>query len=122
MQEPPRRLRRVSIPAREAVGRGRSASDGFPFRIGGRRLIRRVRAIRRAIAIVAWTFVAVTVQAVSNLLPGRAKVATARLFWVVFCALLGLRVRVIGASASRSGGKAVVFVSNHSSWLDIPVL
>ena len=35
--------------------------------------------------------------------------------------LLGLRVRVIGAPATGER-RPVVFVSNHSSWLDVPVL
>ena len=38
------------------------------------------------------------------------------------CTILGIKVRVIGEKARRTDGRAVVFVSNHSSWLDIPVL
>jgi len=34
----------------------------------------------------------------------------------------GMRVEVIGAPAQPIGGRRVVFVSNHSSWLDIPIL
>ena len=34
----------------------------------------------------------------------------------------GSRVRVIGTTVSGPGKRPVVFVSNHSSWLDIPVL
>ena len=122
MQELPRRLRRSPL-ARSPypVGTGAS-SDGFPFRLGGRRLVRRARAIRRGVLIVLWTIVAVMVQAVCNLLPGHAKITSARLFWTVFCRLLGLRVRVIGEPAGHAGGRPVVFVSNHSSWLDVPVL
>ena len=62
------------------------------------------------------------VQAVCLMLPGRAKVVFARFYWSAVCRLLGLRVRVIGAPASTANGRPVVFVSNHSSWLDVPVL
>ena len=36
--------------------------------------------------------------------------------------LIGVKVRVIGAPAMRADGRPVVYVSNHSSWLDILVL
>jgi 1-acyl-sn-glycerol-3-phosphate acyltransferase len=55
------------------------------------------------------------------MLPGSPKVVVARFYWAVVCRLLGLQVRVIGSRAT-SGVRPVVFVSNHSSWLDIPVL
>ena len=71
-----------------------------------------IRAVRRAITIVLWTFFAVVVQAISNQLPGRGKVLTARLFWRVFSTLLGLRVRVIGSAASHPGTRPVVFEKN----------
>lgn len=62
------------------------------------------------------------VQAIFLLLPGRPKVVFARWYWAVTCRLLGVKVRVLGAPANRSDGRPVVFVSNHSSWLDVPVL
>jgi 1-acyl-sn-glycerol-3-phosphate acyltransferase len=37
------------------------------------------------------------------------------------CHVLGLKIRIIGAPAQRTT-RPVVFVSNHSSWLDIPAL
>jgi lyso-ornithine lipid O-acyltransferase len=61
------------------------------------------------------------VQATFLLLPGRPKVAFARTYWAIFCRLLGMHVRLIGEPAHAAGGR-VVFVSNHSSWIDIPVL
>ena len=48
--------------------------------------------------------------------------AFARLYWSGVCRLVGLQVRVIGAAAGPADGRPMVFVSNHSSWLDIPVL
>jgi 1-acyl-sn-glycerol-3-phosphate acyltransferase len=73
-------------------------------------------------AILLWTMPAMPVQALCLLLPGRPKVAFARLYWALFCRLLGLRVRVIGEVARRTTTRPVVFVSNHSSWVDVPAL
>jgi 1-acyl-sn-glycerol-3-phosphate acyltransferase len=88
-----------------------------------RRLSRPLRAIRRALTVLIWTVFAILIQAVLVVLPGRPKIWFARLYWSVMCRLLGLRVRTIGRATRRSEtGRPVVFVSNHSSWLDIAVL
>jgi lyso-ornithine lipid O-acyltransferase len=63
-----------------------------------------------------------SVQALCLILPGHAKVAFARLYWAVFTRLIGIKVRVIGTAATRQGGRPVVYVSNHSSWVDVPVV
>jgi 1-acyl-sn-glycerol-3-phosphate acyltransferase len=84
--------------------------------------VRRLRVVRRMVAILLWTLVAIPVQSVCLLLPGQAKVHFARLYWALFAWLMGIRVRVIGERARQQDGRAVLFVSNHSSWLDIPVL
>lgn len=84
--------------------------------------MRRLRVIRRFLAILLWTLPAMPVQALCLILPGRPKVAFARLYWALFTRLLGLHVRVIGALASDGAARPVVFVSNHSSWADVPVL
>jgi 1-acyl-sn-glycerol-3-phosphate acyltransferase len=83
---------------------------------------RRVRVVRRGLAVLAWTIVAGLIQAVCLLLPGRAKIAFARVYWSVFTRLMGIRVRVVGSPLVRTGGRSVVFVSNHSSWVDVPVV
>jgi 1-acyl-sn-glycerol-3-phosphate acyltransferase len=99
-----------------------SVSEVWPFGIGEHhRIIRRVRAVRRGLIALLWTLPALLIQAVLLLLPGRGKVAFARVYWATFARLLGLRVRVIGQPAT-SNTRSVVFVSNHSSWLDVPVL
>jgi 1-acyl-sn-glycerol-3-phosphate acyltransferase len=77
--------------------------------------------IWRAAATLLWTVFACAVQAVLLLLPGRGKVAFARLYWRGVCWVMGLGVRVIGAPA-RPAGRPVVFASNHSSWLDVLAL
>jgi 1-acyl-sn-glycerol-3-phosphate acyltransferase len=83
---------------------------------------RRVRVLRRALAVLLWTLPAMLTQAVCLILPGDAKVLFARTYWAVFARLIGIRVRVIGTPVKRSGGRQVIYVSNHSSWVDVPVV
>jgi 1-acyl-sn-glycerol-3-phosphate acyltransferase len=85
-------------------------------------LTRRSRAIRRGIAVVLWTFLCMPFQALCLILPGRPKVAFARLYWAIFRRFLGVQVRVIGTVASAQPGQPVIFVSNHCSWVDVPIL
>jgi 1-acyl-sn-glycerol-3-phosphate acyltransferase len=80
-----------------------------------------IRVVRRGIGVLLWTLCCMPVQTVCLMLPGRPKVLFARFYWAMVCRLLGLRVRMIGSSAT-AGTRPVVFVSNHSSWLDVPVL
>ena len=88
-----------------------------------RRLSRPLRAIRRFATVGVWLAVSIVIQAVLIALPGRGKVGFARVFWSVLCGLMGVRVRTVGVPARRGGGgRPVVYVSNHSSWLDILVL
>ena len=125
MRDSPRRLRRQAAgpmllaPDGSVVAAG---SEDWPFGIADHHhhLIRRIRAIRRGVTVLLWTLPAMLVQTLLLLLPGRVHVAFARVYWAVFARLLGLTVRVIGRPAV--GARSVVFVSNHSSWLDIPVL
>jgi 1-acyl-sn-glycerol-3-phosphate acyltransferase len=98
-------------------------TDGFILSSAGRRrVLRPVRVVQRAGAVLLWTLPSMAIQSVCLLLPGRPKVAFARFYWATVCRLLGVRVRVVGEPANRPNGRPVVFVSNHSSWLDIPVL
>lgn len=86
-----------------------------------RRVVHWVRAAVRLVLAMLWTAVGCMVQSVLILLPGRAKVWFARVYWSVFCRCIGLSVRVVGAPLPGRG-RPVVFAANHSSWLDIPVL
>ena len=95
---------------------------GLPDGRDGWILARRVRAARRGIAILLWTMISIPIQALCLLLPGRPKVAFARLYWAVFTRLLGLNVRVVGELASGTAERPVIFISNHSSWVDVPVV
>jgi lyso-ornithine lipid O-acyltransferase len=88
-----------------------------------RTVVRRLRAIRRAALALAWTLLCMPVQACLLLLPGTPKILFSRFYWAMLCRLIGLHVRVIGSVAERTDNdRPVVFVSNHSSWLDVPVL
>ncbi len=82
-----------------------------------------LRALRRGVLMLLWTLVAMPVQALLNLLPGGGKRVFPRVFWRTICLIFGLRRRVIGAPLTRAAcGRPVLFVANHSSWLDIPLL
>lgn len=120
MQGSPRRLRR--LPGRPPMQAGplRAWPQGALFGAERRSLVRQARAARRLLVLLLWTLLAIVVQSVCILLPGRPKVVFARVYWSLFCRIIGLQLRVAGRPAS--GGRPVVFVSNHSSWLDVPVL
>ncbi|MBV9252375.1 MAG: 1-acyl-sn-glycerol-3-phosphate acyltransferase [Acetobacteraceae bacterium] len=124
MRESPRRLRRLAAkPLVPHRGNLPALSLDRPYSGEGRLFVRRCRVIRRAVLIVLWTLPSMAVQAVCLLLPGPPKVAFARLYWAVFTRLLGFSVRTIGEVGTATlADRPVVFVSNHSSWVDIPVL
>jgi 1-acyl-sn-glycerol-3-phosphate acyltransferase len=100
--------------------RGTDADWAQSFRPGGH-WIGRVRAVRRSALLLLWSLLAAPVQMSLLCLPGPGRVGFARLYWSVFCRLFGLRIRCIGTPATGHG-RPVVFVSNHSSWLDVGVL
>lgn len=123
MRESPTRLRRPAgtpLVVDPAVRLPAEPTER-PYLGEGRRVLRRCRVIRRLVLILLWTLLCIPVQTVCVLLPGRPKVAFARVYWAVFSRLIGVRVRVIG-SLARGHGRPVLFISNHSSWADIPVL
>jgi 1-acyl-sn-glycerol-3-phosphate acyltransferase len=79
----------------------------------------RFRAIRRMAGAMLWTLIAIPIQAVLVRLPGRAAISFARTYHAVLCRLIGIKVQVVG---TPSASPSVLFVSNHSSWLDVLVL
>jgi 1-acyl-sn-glycerol-3-phosphate acyltransferase len=124
MPPPPRRLKamRLPLPRRPPAAREDAVSAiAWP---PNRRILRRVRAVRRGLLILVWTLLAMPVQALLLLLPGPAKVRFARFYWAWVCRLLGVRVRVIGPRLRKAAreGRPIVYVCNHSSWVDVPVL
>jgi len=89
----------------------------------GRAVLRSLRVLRRLAFVLLTTLLAAPVQAVLLLLPGSAKARFPLLYWTCMCRAIGLHVQVIGTPAlPAAGGRPVVYVSNHSSWLDILVL
>lgn len=116
MQDQPRRLK-----PQAHRSFGASPEDAVPLRMRERRILRKARAIRRGISIVLWTILCCAVQAALLLVPGRPKVVFARWYWAGVCVLFGIRIRPVGRPAPRQA-RSIVFVSNHSSWLDIAVL
>jgi 1-acyl-sn-glycerol-3-phosphate acyltransferase len=122
----PKRLRRLAADRsgwlrHPVIGSEHALGDsmGWPT-WAGRRFGRRARAVRRGVTVLLWTLISFAIQGVCILLPGRPRVVFARIYWATFCRLLGLRVRVIGGPVTDT--RRVVFVANHSSWLDIAVL
>jgi lyso-ornithine lipid O-acyltransferase len=111
----PRRLkRRKPLRFRPALPGG-AFGDIFNERpLGGR-----LRAVRRLVLVLLWTLLCIPVQAALLRLPGRGKVVFARVYHAMLCRLIGLRVQVVG---SPSPERPVLFLSNHSSWLDVLVL
>src|ERR1700722_3530220 len=75
-------------------------------------------AVRRVVSL-AWTLFAMPTQALMLPLPGRAKVRFAMIYWRGLAFLLGLRLTVVGRLPAH---RPVLFVANHSSWLDIIAL
>lgn len=91
---------------------------------------RTARGVGRLAAITVWVPLSVGFEAVLLLVPGTAKIRWTRMVWGGLCLLLSLRIRVVGRRAGGVGGRRarqegerpVIYVSNHSSWLDVPVL
>lgn len=89
-----------------------------------------VRGGLRLGAITLWVPLSVGFEACLLLVPGTPKIRWTRVIWGVLCKLLGLRIRVIGKRAGTVGGararargeRPVIYISNHSSWLDVLVL
>jgi 1-acyl-sn-glycerol-3-phosphate acyltransferase len=119
-------LRAAPVPRRRRMVFEPAAEPGYflslPPGRDGWLLARRFRATRRGIAILALTMPSMLVQAVCLALPGGAKVAFPQFFWGRFARMLGLDVRVVGELASKTTDRPIIFVSNHSSWVDVPVV
>jgi lyso-ornithine lipid O-acyltransferase len=123
MHYSPRRLRRT-LPDPSPVRSGAAGGGAVSPLLRRRRwpaVLGSIRAARRLVVLLAWTILAIPIQALCLMLPGRPKVVFARVYWALFCRLLGMHVRLVGTPA-RARARRVVFVSNHSSWVDIAVL
>lgn len=117
---PPRRLRQTRETTPPADGEDGGWAAFMPprrSRPGG------WRVVCRALLIVVWTLSCLPVQAVLVVLPGRLNEGFARFYWAGMCRIIGIGIRVVGTQAVHGAeGRPVVYVSTHSSWLDVPVL
>lgn len=78
------------------------------------------RGVLRLVAYALWTLLLLPVQIVLVRLPdARGARRFPRFYHRVCCRILGLRIAVKGRAVT---GQPVLFISNHSSYLDIPVL
>ena len=77
----------------------------------------RLLIIAAAIALLTLTLLPFQWLAVRFALPARRRIPT--FFHRMICAMVGVRVTVIG---QRSRIRPLMIVSNHVSWLDISVL
>lgn len=123
MQTAPIRLRAGRKPMLESASTEDDAGWFFGPIPTRRSLLRPLRALRILVLAALWTAVSVLVQSVLMLLPGPASAGFRRVYWAVMCVVLDMRIRVIGQLATHdASGRPILYVSNHSSWLDIPVL
>ncbi|GGC38999.1 1-acyl-sn-glycerol-3-phosphate acyltransferase [Asaia siamensis] len=84
----------------------------------------------RLAGIVVWVPLSVGFEALLLPIPGVMKIRWTRVIWGVLCKLLDLDIKMIGRPVGTVGGqkgrdrgeRPVIYVANHSSWLDIPVL
>jgi 1-acyl-sn-glycerol-3-phosphate acyltransferase len=96
------------------------SSTGTPRQ---RQLYRKLRAARRLLWVSAFTPFAILIQAALLLANSPWKVTFAVVYWRIISQMIGLHVRIVGAPAQDlPTGRPVVYVCNHSSWLDIPAL
>ena len=123
MSASPRRLKAKRFPLLHRPDQRVDEPDWIGMLPPGRNILRSLRVIRRLLVLALIMLVGLPVQALLLLVPGRAKVLWPLVFWYSMCRAIGLRVRVIGAPAHRSAdGRPIVYVANHTSWLDILVL
>lgn len=123
------RLKRSLFPE----GEGTTENDIPLFQIPLSQWVRRYaqfRALLRIGALTIWVPLSVGFEACLLPIPGIAKICWTRVVWGVLCRIIGLRIRVIGNRVGTIGGyrarqrgeRPVIYVSNHTSWLDVPVL
>ncbi|GBQ16259.1 lysophospholipid acyltransferase family protein [Swaminathania salitolerans] len=95
----------------------------------GSQTVRTLRAVRRIFLSCLWTLLASIPQRILLRRRGAAKIVFARFYWATICRILGLKVTLIGEPAGtirdgqavKNGERPIIFVANHSSWLDIAV-
>jgi 1-acyl-sn-glycerol-3-phosphate acyltransferase len=88
-----------------------------------RQFARQVRAFRRVAMMLLFTPIACLIQSVLLVLSPTGRAIFGAFYWRAIANILGLQIRIIGAPLPRGPGhRQVIYVCNHSSWLDIPAL
>lgn len=82
----------------------------------------RAKMYARLAVAFAWTVVLLPVQLVLIRRPGTARQRLPMRYWAGIARIIGLRIRVIGHLPANSSDRPVLYVSNHSSWVDIIAL
>lgn len=115
--------RRPTFGRKQAGDRPQTEGDPTAWILPRRRsVIRSLRPVWRLALVLPWTLACGLLQLPILLLgASRAAGVIPRLYWRGMCAILGLGLRLVGTPA-RTGGRPVVYVSNHSSWVDILAL
>lgn len=89
-------------------------------------LWRSMRCVWRLIIVLAWSLIGCVIQISCMFLPGKIHQHFPLFFWRTVCHIMGINIRTLGAIAGhvsrRADGRRVVFVANHTSWIDILVL
>jgi 1-acyl-sn-glycerol-3-phosphate acyltransferase len=115
-------LTRARLPqfGKRRAGAGLAAAAELPYQ---RHLLRQSRALRRILWLLLIVPAGCLIQALLLTLPGRAHENFGMAFWSAVSRALGLSIRIAGHPARQTEtGRPIIYVSNHSSWLDIPAL
>lgn len=87
-----------------------------------------IRAARKIVTMLGFTVICIPVQSLFIKLPGSPKINFARFYWRTVARILGVDFRIFGKieeeqKQSKVDGKKrpVIYVLNHTSWLDITV-
>jgi 1-acyl-sn-glycerol-3-phosphate acyltransferase len=78
-----------------------------------------LRLWNRLFLILAWSLIAIPLQALLLILPGRAKERFARRYWLGVRRILNIQLTIHGELTQH---RPTIFIVNHASWLDIVVL
>lgn len=78
-----------------------------------------LRASVRIFVTCIWTLALLPLQVISVALGARLAERVPQLYYAGLCRILGIVVRVAGSPVKD---RPALFIANHSSWLDIPVL
>ncbi|WP_236646412.1 lysophospholipid acyltransferase family protein [Aristophania vespae] len=95
-----------------------------------RSLGRSIRCTLRLIAIFFWGLISCCFQAILIHAPGRLHVQFPCFFWKIVCTIMGIDIHTKGQRIGEIysdkdinlGKRPVLYIANHSSWLDILVL